>query len=367
MFKSPKAIPLESGVVTSVDTYRAVCTVKVVSGRSYTGVRWLTAIGADDVSPHIGDSVYVSYQTGFPLILGKKPNASTSAVPNADLGVTGTALPRISSTDMWGVSNNPDQTSGVLQKDKLWRVGTSVFGLLRTGSIILKSHNLAQIILSKFDQSLRIVSRSYERFSDWGDEVVANFYGRVYRYVGFNRSLAASQNSIYEFEMIEGDVAAGEYAKTAPFTSANSAPAQAANPELRKKTLSDSSYNPIMVESLKGDGSLTLTITQSGGTQNSIVQQTNNLVSSTVQTTATSGESKVTQQDAQWEVYIQGVTIVVTPSSITSTVGGSTVTQTANSIVASIGATDLNLTGSQGVLSSNGHSVTVTSSGVALS
>ena len=365
MFHSPKLKDLEDGLVTSVDSDRSVCSVHTVSGRVYTGVRWLVPIGMDDATPHVDDAVLIHSGMGYPLILGKKPKVEPSYLPQANTGAGGTALPSFSNTAMVGVSANANQTQGFLQKDRFWRIGTSVLGMLRTGSILLKAHSLAQIVISKLDQSIRIVSRSYERFSDWGDEVVSNYSGRLYRYIGFNTNFQQAKNSAYLYDQIEGDVAAGEFATTDPFNTTGAAPATTT--EIRKKRLKDLQGNYIMLETLATDGSLTLNITaQNGGTQNSVVTQTNNEVSSVVQTTATSGESRITQQDAQWEVYIQGVTIVVTPNSITSTVGGSVITQTPTAITGTIGATELNLTGTQGVLSSNGHAIAVTSSGVAL-
>ncbi len=349
MFRSPKLKDLEDGLVTAVDTNRAICSVQTVGGRVYSGVRWITPIGSDDVSPAIGDSVLITSTLGYPLILGKKPVITTSEVPPANPGTTGTALPVFSNPAFFGVSANPHQTSGTLQKDKFWRTGTSLFGLLRTGTIVLKTHALAQIILSKVDLSLRIVARSFERFSDWGDEVVANYYGRLYRYIGFNTNFSLSKSSSYLFDQIEGDVAAGEYATTNPFGTPS--PAPATTTEIRKKRLRDTSGNFIMVETLATDGSLTVSVTQSAATQNSVISQTNSEITNKVQTTATSGESVVTQQNGQWEVYMQGVTLTLTPTSLVGVVGNS----------------QLNLTTSQAVLSSNGHAVTVTSSGVALS
>lgn len=365
MFHTPKLKDIEDGIVTAVDSVRSLCSVHMLSGRVYTGVRWLVPIGMDDATPHVDDAVIVHTGLGYPIILGKKPKIEPTYLPQATTGTGGTALPTFSNPSLLGVSANANQTAGFLQKDRFWRSGTSLLGMLRTGSILLKAHTLAQIVISKLDQSIRIVARSYERFSDWGDEIVTNYSGRLYRYIGFNTNFQQAKNGAYLYDQIEGDVAAGEYATTNPFNTTGAAPATTT--EIRKKRLKDSQGNYIMVETLATDGSLTLNITApSGGTQNSVVTQTNSEVSSVVQTTATSGESKVTQQDAQWEVYIQGVTIVVTPSSITSTVGNSVITQTPTSITGTIGGTELNMTGSQGVLSSNGHAVTVTSSGVAL-
>lgn len=220
MFKQPQTrATFDEGAVTTVDALHFICTVKTLDGKFITGVRWLLPIGGGDLTPSVGDAVIVSRQFGYPLILGRKPNFNPpGTIPSADTGVGGAFITNADSANLGGSQVQPDKLTGLLQRDLIWRRGQSFFGMFRTGSFIVKVHSLAQILISKLDQSVRIVARNYERFSDWGDEIVTNYFGRTYRFLGFNRSTEASQAQDYEYYEIMGDTVAGEAVKGQPFS-----------------------------------------------------------------------------------------------------------------------------------------------------
>ena len=81
--------------------------------------------------------------------------------------------------------------------------------MLANGTALIKASPLAQIVNSKYDDLVRVMARNWERFSDLGQQTVANVKGRMYEFVGWDRDFSRSQNSIYELKDIIGDVVAG--------------------------------------------------------------------------------------------------------------------------------------------------------------
>lgn len=88
-----------------------------------------------------------------------------------------------------------------------------VVGLLRSGSFIAKVSPLAQIFMSKFDDLIRVVSRTFERFSDAVMRVEVNNKGKVYQYTEYYRSSESSIDGVADYYEVVGHVEAGEEAR----------------------------------------------------------------------------------------------------------------------------------------------------------
>lgn len=253
-------------IVTSVDVIRYTCNVKTSTGKMFSDVTWLLPTGGSKNSgmhfgPKVGDKVLVSTSLTYPLILGSLPRIGlpddfSSPVGTSPLGIDPGSSMGLRNGYVGNSGKPQDFTSGdvLITNDN-----GGLLGLLSAGTAVVRGSRLAQVICSKFDDLVRVVARNYERIHDWGEETVYNFYGRLYRYIGFNRKFDKSKLSIYEYEVYEGDVAAAEYGKATPFGKPNSAPPT--DTVVRKKVLHDSTGAlDVFVETLEEEGVFTIKV-----------------------------------------------------------------------------------------------------------
>ena len=293
-------------------------------------------------TPSVGDQVVISTALSYPVILGCLPrmglpdsdiNNMSGGSPSEDLG---------NSTSIRGdFTTNPNKPSDFYPGDIVTTTeGGGILAMLANGSALLKASPLAHVFLSKFDDLVRIVARNFERFSDLGQQTVANVKGRMYEFVGWDRNFSRSKNGLYELKDIIGDVAIGEVLKGEPDPS-RTVPAK--DSRVRKYSLEDSSGSPLMVEVLDASGKVTVTI--SGGT-----------------TTETQHGSGI------WQAQSGGTsTITVIPGSITlDHNGASTVVIDASHINAVHGSSAVNIDSSGVQSTCSGHFVNVSSSGVSI-
>lgn len=89
----------------------------------------------------------------------------------------------------------------------------SLFGMLKSGTFIAKASGLAQLLISRMDDLLRIVSRNYEMFSDAMTHYSVNLSGRVYTYQSHFKNQSSSRADSPDYYEVFGDVAAGDIAK----------------------------------------------------------------------------------------------------------------------------------------------------------
>ena len=89
----------------------------------------------------------------------------------------------------------------------------SLFGMLKSGTFIAKASGLAQLLISRMDDLLRIVSRNYEMFSDAMTHYSVNLSGRVYTYQSHFKNQSSSRADSPDYYEVFGDVAAGDVAK----------------------------------------------------------------------------------------------------------------------------------------------------------
>jgi hypothetical protein len=195
--------------VTAVDPVRMVCSVKSMFGHGFKSVPWLTNLQA----PVFNDRVFVTIVTGNPLILGLLPKVGTDneTATHINSGEVEADAGNLSSLTR-GMVNNPGKPGDLVAGDVLASNDQGgLVALLRGGTFIAKASRLAQIILSRYDDLVRLVGRNLEIFTDVGTEICANVRGRVYKFVGIADTQANGVAEVYKYTESYGDTQLGEF------------------------------------------------------------------------------------------------------------------------------------------------------------
>ncbi len=248
------------GIVSSVDVERMFCQVKTTKGQNLSNVIWLLPAGGSSrsnhiVTPMIGDRVLITTSTGYPIIIGFLPKIlETESIPTKiDTGQlpsdTGNFSPVMRNAEV--APNKPKDTT--IGDHIITSKGGGLLGVLRGGSILLKSGRLAQVFISKYDDIVRVVGRNYELFSDLVVDIHVSIRGRIYGFLGVADTLANSRLGLFKFKRYLGDTALGEYLKD-EYQNRNSSEFPAPNTIIKKEVLSDNSHNPLMVDTLDLSG-----------------------------------------------------------------------------------------------------------------
>lgn len=211
--------------VMSVDILRFCCEVKTNHGQKLGNVQWLLPSGGSSrtgnhISPTVGDRVVISFSLSYPLIIGFLPPIepfSTNPI-QIDSGLALGDTGNLSSMQDPDGRMNPGKPEDMVAGDQLWSSeGGGLMGLLRSGTIILRASRLAQIVISKLDDIVRIVGRNFEIFTDVFIDVAYNLKGRIYRFTGYSETHAKVRADNYSYKEYHGDTALGEYAEDEGF------------------------------------------------------------------------------------------------------------------------------------------------------
>jgi hypothetical protein len=196
------------GYVLAVDIKRAVCKIQTDYGQSLNGVPWISSIYD---SPEFTDRVLVISTLGYPIIVGILPRVGlpTETATPIDTGES-EADPGNYSALSQNLVNDPLKPWDMVGGDKIFsnQMG-GLFGLLRGGTFIAKASKLAQILISKYDDLVRIVGRNYEVFTDLSSDIIASVRGRVYRFIGYSDTLANGRGVVYKYREYYGDTVLG--------------------------------------------------------------------------------------------------------------------------------------------------------------
>lgn len=206
----PNSRDFLEGIVLGVDTPRKCCKVRTDFGQAMSGVRWL-----DDAQFAFGDRVLITTATGTAIILGKIPamGRDKEFAARIDTGEVESDTGNYSTLSR-GLVLDEDKPGDLIAEDKLWfNKNGGVLGLLRTGTIVLKSSRLAQIFISKYDDLVRVVARNYELFTDICTKVIANVRGRAYEYKGYGDTPTNARGDIYKYDEAYGDTVLGNLLK----------------------------------------------------------------------------------------------------------------------------------------------------------
>lgn len=217
---------IDECTIIQVDPIRCLCKVKTLRGQILSQVRWLVPFGGssragDRFSPHMGDRAVVQHGLGNPIIIGFVPRLQASdgstplSISSGDTSIdTGNY-----SADATVVIPDQNKPKDLVQGDRLFSTsGGALLGLLRGGSVLIRSSRVAEIFMTKYSSLVRIVSRNWEHFTDVCSDVVKNFNGRIYRYTGYSRDFVEAKNEDYRLNFFYGDVGAAEAVKTSYHT-----------------------------------------------------------------------------------------------------------------------------------------------------
>lgn len=224
MFNNPARIDsnFDEGYVSEVDVNRGFCKVKTIRGQNLDQVQWGQPSGGssragDRVTPIMGDRVVVMYGLGYPLIIVFLPKNQTSDSAYPKHIDTGDSITDTGNFSPEGVNaiNDINKPGDMAVGDRvIGSPGGGMLAVLRGGSLLLRSSRLAEILVSKWDDVVRIVSRNFEHFTDVSSDIVKNIKGRVYRYTGYASTSSAAKIENYGYNLYYGDVALAQAVKT---------------------------------------------------------------------------------------------------------------------------------------------------------
>ncbi len=327
------------GVVLTVDPNTHSCAVKTYLGQVFYNCNWLLPTNGEErnytgSAPSVGTHVLLHLSTGTPIILGCLPIAQQGALSDMVSNLSGGAYtpatyPNANPIAPKNTSHAPSLAADAFPGDHIVQTPGGVTMAALQHSLLLRAGAQSQIFVSKLDDIVRVVGRNWERFCDALTDVSVNFRGRGYNFKGAALTVSDQKYNYYNYYEVLGDVTAGETLQEASY----SQPASAAPP----------ANNHIQKE---------------------VVQSWNNGSATTLATKTWDG----TTGTVQW---------VIGPITFTYASSGWTVEDSSSNasvqlingseVYANYGSSSITLNSSQAVLASNGHSVTVDSSGVQIS
>jgi hypothetical protein len=224
------------------------------------------------------DRVFVSTAMGYPVIIGVLPRISEEddAAPPVHVGDR-TETGNYTSLSH-GLVGDPTKPTDIVSGDKILsnRMG-ALLGVLRGGTIIAKASRLSQILLSKYDDLVRIVGRSFELFTDLSVDVYASVRGRAYRYTGYANSLSSGRSDNYRYEELHGDTKLANSLKWNYYglTPSSFSALPAADSIIRKYRIVDGANLYYYQDLYYDDGRLYTKVQTAAGTAYTEINQTN--------------------------------------------------------------------------------------------
>ena len=225
MFQSNNTYsPFVEARVITVDLKRNVCKCITKDGQMLNNVRWGHDLGTykeigSSTHPLPKETVAIALVSGEPVIF-----MSLGLLKRSDDTLRATINGQRSTSEFYNKFNNsfvkdPLRRNGampddVVPGDKVFANDAgSLFGLLRGGTFVAKASALAQVIVSRMDDLLRLVSRNYEMFSDAMTHYSVNHRGKLYTYLSFFRTTASSRAEIPDYYEVFGNVEVGDEIK----------------------------------------------------------------------------------------------------------------------------------------------------------
>lgn len=197
--------------VVAVDKRRKLCKCLGDQGENLVEVQWIVPVGSHESTPKENDRVLVDIASGVPIISGSLAT-DTDEVERMSVNAQDQEP-----DDITDYSSIDTSTLHRGNSPKDTRVGDSILtseggllGILRAGTFIAKSGALAQILLSRFGDLARIVSRNYEHFTDVDSIYKTSTRGKIYTKRDLYRTLEKSRLEQPNMVKYEGDVQAGE-------------------------------------------------------------------------------------------------------------------------------------------------------------
>lgn len=200
--------------VIAVDVQRGVCKCLTRDRRPVANVRWLSPSNADITIPAEGDEVAIEQKNGAFYITGYLPVASVGEIPMPGVKGSASSTPDIADYSPMksnGIKGDRKNPQDIRPGDRVMsnKMG-GIMGLLRSGTAILKSSAMSQVIVTKLGDLVRVVSRNYELFTDMDATYKVSTRGKLYSVYELYRSQADSRNERATVKRFEGMVGAGE-------------------------------------------------------------------------------------------------------------------------------------------------------------
>lgn len=209
----------KKGFITAVDIERATCRVLTENMQFLSDVTWKALCGGaggygDSSTPQEMDQVYITQEDGKWVITGFINVAFAGGLSRPGVSKSSGSRPEL--MDLTTYKPNSIKTNPSIPSDS--RVGDRVFttegggrlGVLRAGTIVAKASPLAQLIISPFGDTARLVSRNYEHFTDIDSTYKVSSRGQLYSLHEVFRTTADSRSQRPSFVEIFGKVGAGE-------------------------------------------------------------------------------------------------------------------------------------------------------------
>lgn len=266
--------------VMSVDAQRFCCTVKTNQGQRYNNVIWMSPSGgggraSSSFTPKMGDRVKLSTGLGYPVIDGflpridRDPSTPLALDTGSSAGDTGKLTP------LSGDSYNSGKAGDMLAGDTVFSSeGGGILAVLRGGTVMMKASALAQIIVSKFDDCVRLVGRNLEFMSEVGVDVYASVKGTVYKYSAYARTAAEARSGIFRYQEMYGDVNTAAALKDGYELGSAGGSATPGGP-IKRILVVDGANVPLRIEETDLLGSVTTTSKTADGVSTSVVNNTN--------------------------------------------------------------------------------------------
>ena len=380
---TPSAL-VDEGTVIQVDPIRYFCKVRTLSGQVMHSVQWLlphggTSRAGDRFAPGIGDRVMLNFGLGYPVIVGFFPRLQSEdgATPmsisdGVEIVDTGSYSPEGGS--IWADQN---KAKDGLQGDRIISsVGGSMLALLRAGAVLIRSNRGSELFLSNFKSLVRVVSRNWEHFSDVSSDVIKNFKGRVYRYVGYAPTFLQAKAEDYRLHFYYGDAKAAETVKTAYNTYSGTPPTDtvvykeqitdlvsSVPRELMRRTVDLTGNQEVWITN--GTHFTRVTSTPESLTMKWNDQNTFTITEASIHAVHKDGADVIMDSNGIRATFGSG-NINMSSSSIVSTYGSGTVTMDSTNITSQMGAGQAQVSASSTKIVNGSHAVTVTSGGVAI-
>lgn len=396
----PTSNTRDEGTVVQVDVHRSLCKVRTLTGQILHSVSWLIPSGGstrsgDRTCPTVGDRVMIDSGLGYPIIVGylprlQVPDGATPIKINSGEKLTDTGSYSPEGTSTWADQNKPED---ILLGDRIIStIGGGFFALLRTGSTIIRASRLSEIFLDRFTQMIRVVSRNWEHFTDVSSDVVRNFKGKVYRYIGYAPTFLQSKNEDYRLHFYYGDTNTAETVKTnyntysgSPSTNSiiykeqvTDLPASTPR-ELMRRTLNLSGNQEVYIWNGTHFTRVTSTAEQLQFTWNdqnivtikeaeihAVHKDGADVILDANGIRATFHDGNINMSDSSIVTTFDGGTVTMNSTEITTVRGSGSVKVTDSEITAQLGAGQAQVTNSSTKIVNGPHAVTVSSTGVAI-
>jgi hypothetical protein len=226
---------------------------------------------------------------------------------------------------------------------------------MRAGTIILRAARTAEIMASKLRGLVRIVSRNWEHFTDISSDVIKNYKGSLYRYIGYAQTFELARVEDYRLNFYYGNCAAAENIKTGYDYYGSNGGAPVAVTEITYKEQITDGTQEKMHRTLDTTGNQEIYVTLDGTTFIRMTQTGNQLQ------ITWKDEHKITINDSQINLIrsdgaeinmnstgiqanMEATHVTMTNDTIQATSGTPTVTMDASTIVATTGTPTVTMT-----------------------